>query len=102
VYVFGDDGGYEIEGLRIAELEMLMSGYLRFVNLKSGVTHGNGPIPILYGAILPKLGEPDQIPGYCTNLYLVEPEGLQTFIETTDPVATATCGQPLIYNELDV
>ena len=102
VYVFGDAGAYAIEQLRIAELEMLLPGYLRFEDLTTGATRGNGPIPLLYGAVIPKVDQPDAIPGYCSNLYLVEPNVLEQFHEASDPVATAACGQPLTVEVLDV
>ncbi len=102
VYVFGDGGGYEVEGLRIAELEILLDGYLRFEDLTNGNVRGRGPIPLLYGAVVPRLGDPGLIPGYCTNLYLVEPGQVDQFLEATTAVAIETCGQPLNFNELNV
>jgi hypothetical protein len=100
VYVFGDAGGYEIESLRVAELEMSLHGYLRFVDLREGVERGTGPIPLLYGAMLERIGDPGSIPGYCTNHYLVEPESEQRFFEEMVAVALPECGQPLRYDIL--
>jgi hypothetical protein len=102
VYVFGDAGAYEIEALRIAELEMLLPGYLRFEDLTTGDMRGNGAISLMYGAVLTKVNQPDLIPGFCTNLYLVEPNVLDQFHSASDPVATAACGKPLSSESLDV
>jgi hypothetical protein len=102
VYVFGDAGAYEIEALRIAELEMLLPGYLRFEDLTTGDMRGNGAIPLMYGAVLTKVNQPDLIPGFCTNLYLVEPNVLDQFHAASDPVATAACGKPLSSESLHV
>ena len=73
VYVFGDMSGYEIETLRVAELRMELPSYLRFEDMTTGEISGTGPIPLIYGAVMPLLNQPDAIPGYCANLYLVEP-----------------------------
>jgi 4-amino-4-deoxy-L-arabinose transferase-like glycosyltransferase len=102
VYVFSDMGGYEIENLRIAELEMSMSGYLRFMDLTSNEQRGNGPIPLLYGAMLTRVGTPSAIPGYCTNIYLVEPDAVERFHAESDEVARSTCSRPLTISVLDV
>jgi 4-amino-4-deoxy-L-arabinose transferase-like glycosyltransferase len=102
VYVFGDLGSYEIESLRVAELEMDLPGYLRFEDLSTGNERGTGPIPLLYGGVVPLLGQPDKIPGYCANLYLVEPDAQSRFHEESDAVAQKTCGQPLRVAVLDV
>jgi hypothetical protein len=101
-YVFGDLGGYEIESLRIAELQMQLDGYLRFEDLTTGDTRGSGPIPLIYGALIPLLAQPDSVPGYCTNLYLVEPEVADRFYEATDAVATSACDAPLRVELLDL
>jgi hypothetical protein len=102
VYVFGDMGGYEIETLRIAELRMELPGYLRFEDMTTGEISGTGPIPLIYGAIIPLLNQPDAIPGYCGNLYLVEPDVLDTFHQASDATAQQACGQPLRFDVLDV
>jgi hypothetical protein len=102
VYVFGDLSSYEIESLRVAELEMDLPGYLRFEDLSNGHERGTGPIPLLYGGVIPLLGQPGAIPGYCSNLYLVEPDAQDRFHEESDAVAQKTCGQPLRFSVLDV
>ena len=100
VYVFGDGGRYEIESLGIAELEVQLDGYLRFVDLRTGITRGNGPIPLLYGSLLERIGDPESVPGYCTSHYLVDPSVVDQFLELTEPVATSVCGAPLRYDPL--
>jgi hypothetical protein len=102
VYVFGDLGGYEVEVLRIAELEMSMPGYLRFNDLTTGEVRGNGPIPLLYGAMLTRVGTPDAIPNYCANIYLVEPDAVDRFHAASDAVASEECGRLLTISVLDV
>jgi hypothetical protein len=100
VYVFGDLGGYEVEGLNVAELEMLLRGDVRFADLETGDQRGNGNTMLSYGAVVPRLADPSSIPGYCSNIYLVEPNLVDMFIATTEPVAQAECGRSLIFNEL--
>jgi len=102
VYVFGNLGGYEIETLRVAELRMELPGYLRFEDLTTGEISGTGPIPLIYGAVIPLLNQPDAIPGYCANLYLVEPNVLDQFHEASDATAQKACGQPLRFDVLDI
>lgn len=102
VYVFGDIGGYEVENLRIAELEMSMRGYLRFVDLTSSQERGDGPIPLLYGAMLTRIGTPGAIPNYCANIYLVEPDAVARFHAESDAIASAACGRLLTISVLDV
>jgi hypothetical protein len=101
-YVFGDVGEYETESLRVAELEVLLDGYLRFEDMTTGDARGNGPIPLIYGGLIPLLGHPDVVPGYCTNLYLVEPNVADRFHEVADPIAAEACGAPLRVELLDL
>jgi dolichyl-phosphate-mannose-protein mannosyltransferase len=102
VYVFGDLGGYEVETLRVAELRMELPGYLRFEDMTTGEISGTGPIPLIYGAVIPLLSQPDAIPGYCANLYLVEPNVLDQFHQASDAAAQQACGQLLRVDVLDV
>jgi hypothetical protein len=102
VYVFGDLSGYEIESLRIAELRMELPSYFRFEDMTTGEISGTGPIPLIYGAVIPLLNQTDAIPGYCANLYLVEPNVLDQFHEASDATAQQACGQPLRFEVLDV
>jgi hypothetical protein len=75
---------------------------LRFMDLTSNEQRGNGPIPLLYGAMLTRVGTPSEIPGYCTNIYLVEPDAVERFHAESDEVARSTCSRPLTISVLDV
>jgi len=70
--------------------------------MTTGEISGTGPIPLIYGAVIPLLNQTDAIPGYCANLYLVEPNVLDQFHEASDATAQQACGQPLRFEVLDV
>ena len=101
VYVFGDEGGREIELLNIAELELGLGDRVRFSDSATpDVVHGDeGPL-LVYGAMLGKVGRPDLIPGYCETTYLLAPGLEDTFLELTGNTAEVTCGGPLTYELL--
>ncbi|MDQ2681965.1 MAG: hypothetical protein M3Y37_00420, partial [Chloroflexota bacterium] len=102
VYVHGDLSGYEVEGLRVAELEMLLAGDIQVVDLLAADERGSGSIRLLYGGTAALLSAPETIPGYCTNLYLVEPDQMERFVSASSQFGMATCGHDLVFNELDV
>jgi hypothetical protein len=81
---------------------LVVGGFVGLVVVWLGVERGTGPIPLLYGGVIPLLGQPGAIPGYCSNLYLVEPDAQDRFHEESDAVAQKTCGQPLRFSVLDV
>jgi hypothetical protein len=96
-YVFGDDSGWEIEHLRISVLEIDMAGSVRFIDVVDGESFGSGPVPLLFHGMLDRLKDPATVPGYCTNLYLLEPDAADSFRRITNPSAQAVCGRPLDY-----
>lgn len=102
VYIFGDLGGYEVEGLRVAHYEIAFRNRVRFLDMTNGEERGSGPITFVYGAILPLPSEPDWIPGYCTNVYLVEPDQLEQFRKATGELTVSECDTPLRVEVLDV
>jgi 4-amino-4-deoxy-L-arabinose transferase-like glycosyltransferase len=98
VYVFGARDGYEVESLRIAEVEISVDN-VRYRDLMTGASRGTGSITVIYGGVLDLLAEPTAVPGYCANVYLVEPQALAQFIERTRD-ATGVCGHSLDYEVL--
>ena len=100
VLVFGDLPGYEVEGLRVADLEVLMDGELRFEDQVTGETRGSGRVTMMYGAMLPFVSEPALIPGYCDTVYLVNEAIADQFHDLSDEVARRECGRSLRVMEL--
>ena len=100
VLVFGDLPGYEVEGLRVADLEVLMDGELRFEDQVTGETRGSGRVTMMYGAMLSFVSEPALIPGYCDNVYLVNEAIADLFHDLSDVVARRECGRSLRVMEL--
>ena len=94
-YVFGDTGVWEIESLRASVLRLELQGAVRFVDLTTGETVDSGPIPVLYHGLITMLADPGSVPGYCTNLYIVEPHIADQFADLTETTAAQICGAPL-------
>jgi hypothetical protein len=96
-YVFGDDRGWEIERLRVATLRLELDGSVHFVDLKDSSVRGTGPVRVLYHGLLDRLKKPEAVPGYCTNLYVIDSDKVDAFLEITEDDAIKRCGKPLTY-----
>lgn len=97
-YVFGPDREWEVEQLRVATLMLMQDGTTSYVDVTTGVVLGDGPILVFYHGMLDRLSEPDLIPGYCTNFYVVDNGYEQAFLDVTSADAMAKCGKPLDYS----
>jgi hypothetical protein len=94
-YVFGEANVWELESLRVAVLRMELKGRARFVDLTTGETFDSGPTNVLEHGLLTALAHPSTVPGFCTNLYVVEADIALRFADLTNAPAIAMCGRPL-------
>jgi len=94
-YVFGEANAWDSESLRIAVLRIELRGAVHFVDVTTGETLDSGPIPVLDHGLLTALANPSSVPGYCTNLYVVETNLAAQFADVTEARARAICGTPL-------
>jgi 4-amino-4-deoxy-L-arabinose transferase-like glycosyltransferase len=91
-----DDPTLVLENIDANQYRLGLQGYYCFYNLSTG-QHGpcEPPMPVLLvGHLIDRVQSPDQVPGYCTNIYYVSPTLLARFqaIVATHP---GQCPQPL-------
>ena len=96
-YVFGKDEDWEIERLRVASLRIQMGEAAQFVDLKSGAVYGDGPVRVLMHGLMERLQAPATVPGFCTNVYIIDEDLEATFLTLTTASALQLCGKPLTY-----
>ena len=97
VFVHGDDSEWVGERLRSSSLRIQLGDAVRWVDLKTGEVHGDGPVRMLYHGMLDRLEQPMSVPGYCTNIYVIDNGLLDRFLEVTEADAKEICGEPLTY-----
>jgi hypothetical protein len=101
--VFGGAAGLEVETINTSAFRVELADTYRVVNLaeeRDPVADPTDPRPPLYvGALLDRLAQPEQVPGYCTNTYYVTPALEEQFL-TMMQRRRAVCAQPPVYRLL--
>jgi 4-amino-4-deoxy-L-arabinose transferase-like glycosyltransferase len=101
--VLGGAAGLEVETINSSAYRVELADVYRLVNLaeeSDPVVDLADPRPPLYvGALLDRLAEPGQVPGYCINTYYVTPALEEPFL-TVMQRRRAVCAQPAVYRLL--
>ncbi len=96
-----DDPTLVLENIDANQYRLGLQGYYCFYNLSTG-QHGpcEPSMPVLLvGHLIDRVQSPDQVPGYCTNVYYVAPTLLARF-QAAVAAHPGQCPQPLKIKEL--
>jgi hypothetical protein len=96
-----DDPTLVLENIDANQYRLGLQGHYCFYNLSTGQHSSCEPsMPtLLVGHLIDRVQIPDQVPGYCTNVYYVAPTLLARF-EATVATHPGQCPQPLKIQQL--
>jgi len=96
-----DDPSLILENIDASQYRLGLQGHYCFYNLSTG-RHGpcEPSLPtLLVGHLIDRVQTPDQVPGYCTNVYYVDPTLLARF-QAAVATHPGQCPQPLKIKQL--
>jgi hypothetical protein len=93
-----------LEGINSNQYRLALRSTYRYYNIATGdvdprYSFDDTRPPLYIGGLLDKLADPDSIPSYCKNIYLVKPDLVPQF-EALVTAHSAECPSPVAYQKL--